>query len=112
VEGSCEHGNEPSGYIKCWKIQSGRTTGDFCWTSLHGITKTLLRNVISVRPGSEVTCEGLNSVLRTSRSCLMFFLCFMMFVNGMYSELIYCFIFQLTFLFNVMDAVFFITFIF
>jgi hypothetical protein len=20
VEGSCEHGNEPSGYIKCWEV--------------------------------------------------------------------------------------------
>jgi hypothetical protein len=20
VEGSCEHGNEPSGFIKCWEI--------------------------------------------------------------------------------------------
>jgi hypothetical protein len=20
VEGSCEHGNEPSGFVKCWEI--------------------------------------------------------------------------------------------
>jgi hypothetical protein len=20
VEGSCEHGNEPSGFIKCWEV--------------------------------------------------------------------------------------------
>jgi hypothetical protein len=29
VEGSCEHGNEPSGSIKCWKFLSSCTTGDF-----------------------------------------------------------------------------------
>jgi hypothetical protein len=23
VEGFCEHGNEPSGSIKCWKVDSG-----------------------------------------------------------------------------------------
>jgi hypothetical protein len=28
VEGSCEHGNESSGYIKCWKVLSSCTTGD------------------------------------------------------------------------------------
>jgi hypothetical protein len=29
VEGSCEHGNEPSGYIKRWKFLSSCTTGGF-----------------------------------------------------------------------------------
>jgi hypothetical protein len=29
VEGSCEHGNEPSGSIKFWKFLSSYTTGGF-----------------------------------------------------------------------------------
>jgi hypothetical protein len=29
VEGSCEHGNVPSGSVKCWKFMSSCTTGSF-----------------------------------------------------------------------------------
>jgi hypothetical protein len=27
VEGSCEFDDEPSGFIKCWKVLSGNTSG-------------------------------------------------------------------------------------
>jgi hypothetical protein len=29
VEGYCEHGNEPSGSIKCWEVLDNWTTGDY-----------------------------------------------------------------------------------
>jgi hypothetical protein len=36
VESSCERGNEPSGYIKCWELPSGCTTcGLSSGTQLH-----------------------------------------------------------------------------
>jgi hypothetical protein len=29
VEGSCEHGDEPLGSLKCWEFLSGYTIGSF-----------------------------------------------------------------------------------
>jgi hypothetical protein len=42
VEGSCEHGNELSGSIKCWKFLSSCTTGSFSRrVQLHGVSYVL-----------------------------------------------------------------------
>jgi hypothetical protein len=39
VEGPCEHGNEPSGSIKCWELLNGYATGGFSRrTQLHGVS--------------------------------------------------------------------------
>jgi hypothetical protein len=39
VEGSCEHGNEPSGSINCWEVLECCTIGGFSGRAqLHGVT--------------------------------------------------------------------------
>jgi hypothetical protein len=48
VEGSCEHGNEPSGSIKCWKFLSSCTVGGFSRRAqLHEVS--LLNLFIALR---------------------------------------------------------------
>jgi hypothetical protein len=38
-EGSCEHGNEPSGSIRCWEFLSGCATGGLSRRArLHGVS--------------------------------------------------------------------------
>jgi hypothetical protein len=45
VEGSCEHGNEPSGSIKCWEVLSECTIGGFS----KGLSST--SEYVKVKPG-------------------------------------------------------------
>jgi hypothetical protein len=43
VEDSCEHGNEPSGFINCWEFFSSCTTGGFSRrTQLHEVSYLLV----------------------------------------------------------------------
>jgi hypothetical protein len=43
VESSCELGNEPSGFIKCWELSSGCTTcGLSSGTQLHRVGYLML----------------------------------------------------------------------
>jgi hypothetical protein len=39
VEGSCEHGNEPSGSIKCWEVleQQSECLGKSCYQSVQNL---------------------------------------------------------------------------
>jgi hypothetical protein len=43
VEGSCEHGNEASGSIKCWEALECCTTGGFSRTQLHEVVSYYLK---------------------------------------------------------------------
>jgi hypothetical protein len=52
VEGSCEHGNEPSGSIKCWKFLSSCTIGGFSRRAqLHEVC--LFHNAVAELDNSE-----------------------------------------------------------
>jgi hypothetical protein len=50
VEGSCEHGNEPSGSIKCWEILE-RVTASQGGLQLLGDSCSKRFNIYELKPG-------------------------------------------------------------
>jgi hypothetical protein len=72
VGGSCEHGNEPSGSIRCWEILEGPSSMELVVMKETCFIRSQISNIVKILLAVFLVIsytDGLDELNRHSRGC-------------------------------------------